>query len=498
MLFSYAPPRRLLAAILALAAVLLTATAVLRSTEYDENYTVFLAAGTPRPEWPAGVFAAGTMRGIFAGHSTPASIATDLRHTDVHPPLYFWAAAGWRALAGTGLLETRMLSVLFAVAALAVLGMLARSAQVPPAAAMLLCLGTYGFTYTGAIARGFALAQLLLLAGTLLLLRARGPRAGFGAGLALGAATFTNYLTAFAAAAALAWRLLARWRAWAVWLAAGIGFVLLIGADLFFFLAQRDSRTGQFPPFALLPSLMRLAQYGIAALFGGLPLYVDGIVRAVVGAAVTGLLALLAGIVAWRWSRIGTREGRWLLLMSLAATPCGLLALGFAFNNTPIELRYLAFAAPFAAILAAGGLATLSWRGPLIAATFALQAASLAGMMLHPATMQPPRATAREAARLVGPDGLVLIPFGNDGVGVPAPFVTESPDWLRLRIVRRDEDLARVLNDAAAFRRAVVALIEVDADSRATTPPLLAAFDTAACWRRAETGTRAVAFDRTC
>lgn len=500
MLFSLSPPRRLLALILLAAAVLLTAASMLRSTEYDENYTVFIAAGTPRPAWPENVFTAGDMRGIFAGRSTPSSIATDLRRTDVHPPLYFWTVALWRGVVGTGIIETRLLSVIHAVIALAVLGLLARAIQVPPAACMLLCLGTYGFAYTGSIARGFALAQLLLLLGTLLLVRASRPGGGLVAGLVLGAATFTNYLAAFVAAAMVAWRMLLRWRGWPVWVAAGLGLALLIGADLYFFLAQRDSRAGQFPPFALLPSLLRLAQYTVAAMFGGLPLYVDGAARWVVSVAVLALAALLAVLVAWRWRwrRIATAEARWLLLTGLAATPAGLLALGFVFDNTPIELRYLAFAMPFAALLITGAMATLPWRGALLAVVLAVQGASLAGMALHPATMQPARATAREAARVAGAEGVVLIPFGDDGVGIPAPFVTEAPDWLRLRIVRRDDDMARVLADVAAHPRAVVTLAAADRRAQVTIPRLRAAFEAAPCWRQAATGPYTAVFDRVC
>ncbi len=498
MLFVLNPPRAALAAVLLLAALLLTATSLLRSTEYDENYTVFLAAGTPRPAWPAGIFTAGDARAPFAGHSTPLSIAEDLRRTDVHPPLYFWAAAGWRGVFGTGLTTTRLLSVVFAVAALAVVAALARATMIPPLAAMLLCLGCYGFAYTGAIARGFALAQLLMLGGAFAMLRADTARGGFAGGLALGAATFANYLSAFVAAAALAWRFLARFRVWPIWLAAGLGFALFLAADLFFFLAQRGSRTGQFPPFLLLPSLIRLAQYGTAAVFGGLPLYVEGVARTAVGAAVVGWLGVLAALTAWRWRRFGTPEARWLFLMCLAATPAGLLVLGFVFNNTPIELRYLAFATPFLALLLAGAIGAAPWRGAIFGITLAIQAASLAGMMLHPATMQPPREAARDAVRLAGSEGLVLVPHGNDGVGVPAPFIVESPDWLRLRVVRTDEDPARVLEDAAAFRRIVVARVEVDADTRTTVPRLLAALEGSGCWRQAEASRLVTAFDRSC
>src|SRR5271165_5585912 len=58
-----------------------------------------------------------------------------------------------------------------------------------------------------------------------------------------------------------------------------IGFVIWLPADLWFFLAQRQTRMGQFVPFEPISATARLAQYSGAALFGGLPLYVDGVAR---------------------------------------------------------------------------------------------------------------------------------------------------------------------------------------------------------------------------
>ena len=72
-----------------LAAGALTAAACLRGAEYDEQYTLFLAAGTPRPVWPKTVFPAGAVAAVQAGQATPAGIARDLRATDVHPAVVF-------------------------------------------------------------------------------------------------------------------------------------------------------------------------------------------------------------------------------------------------------------------------------------------------------------------------------------------------------------------------------------------------------------------------
>src|SRR5690348_12099491 len=86
--------------VLAAGALVMAAAAWLRGAEYDEQYTLFLTAGTARPAWPETAFAAGAVRVIQSGHATLTGIALDLRRTDVHPPLYFWAVALWREAAG--------------------------------------------------------------------------------------------------------------------------------------------------------------------------------------------------------------------------------------------------------------------------------------------------------------------------------------------------------------------------------------------------------------
>ena len=151
--------------ILVVAAAVLTATAWLRSAEYDEQYTLFIVGGPTRPVWPTRAFTAGEVRTLQAGHAGFAAIARELRQTDVHPPLYFWVVAAWRRLAGEGLFTLRLASVLFSIATLCVVALIARMTTVPAGLAMLLTLGCYGFTYTGTIARGFALAQLLYAFG---------------------------------------------------------------------------------------------------------------------------------------------------------------------------------------------------------------------------------------------------------------------------------------------------------------------------------------------
>jgi 4-amino-4-deoxy-L-arabinose transferase-like glycosyltransferase len=497
---SHRLPARLLA-VLVLAAALLVGAATLRGAEYDEQYTLLLLSGTPRPVWPEAVFTAGEARAAEQGQTSLIAIAHDLRTTDVHPPLYFWAAAGWRDLVGPGLVRARLLSVLLGLGTLVAVGVIAGASRIPPVLAMGFTLGCYGFAYTGAIARGFALAQLFSLCGVALLLAAeRRGRAGIAlaGGLALGAATFTNYLASFVGLAALAWLIWRRPRAPRLWLAAMLGFALFLPADLWFFLPQRTSRVGQFPPFRLLDSLLLLGRDCAGALAGGLPLYANGTWRVLAAGAVGGLLAGLAVLIVWRWRRLAPPGPRLLLVVCAGAPPAGLLLLGAVFDTTPIELRYLAFATPFAALLLAGAVATLPRRPALVLAALvlAVQAASVIGLLTRPETMQPARATARAAA--AWPDALVLIPRGNDGVGIIGAFASETPPETKLLVVDRDEPPDHIRQRAAGARRVVLALLAQDDASRDTAHALLAAFGSRPCWRRIGVGFNVLAYARVC
>ncbi len=494
-----------IACALLLALLVLVGSAWSRGTEYDEDYSVFIASGVPRPVWPGGVFTPHDVRPFFSGHSTLGGIAADLRHTDVHPPLYFWSVAAWRGLFGTGLFRTRLLSVLFSLIALVGVARLANLAGAPPVASVLLALGCYGFTYTGSIARGFALAQLCMIWGTVLIvLAARHARAlpataiALAAGVLLGLASFSNYLAAFGGAGGLLWLLLTRFRQWPRWFAAGVGFTCILPLDLFFFLAQRGSRVGQFPPFRLLPSLGRLGKYASANVFGGLPLYVGRLPGLVLGGVLVLALLALFALVALRWRRIAGGGMRTLLVMAALATPVGLLLLGFVFDNTPIELRYIAFATPFFAVLLAGAFASLPHRAGIIAlsALLCVQALSLVGLMTRPETMQPQAQAARAARRLATGGSLVLVPYGNDGVGVLAAFVSESPDTMRIHHVDPGEAPEAIRAAASHASRVVLVLLGLDADSRAVLPVMQQAFDGDTCWKRVAAGFDVVAYDR--
>jgi hypothetical protein len=407
---------------LALACVVLVTIAWCRAPEYDEAYSLFLTAGHARPAWPTGIFTAGSVRHFYTGHAGFAEIAHDLRSGDIHPPLYFWALALWRGLVGPSWFAARLLSVLFTLAGLSLLACLARAAAVPVYPALFIALFSYGFAYTGIVARDFALAQSCAIAGVLLLfLAARDgrPLLALAGGCAFGAACFSNYLTLFTALAAGLWLTGTRPR---LSLAALAGFLPFLPACGWFFAAQRHARGGQFEAFSLPHAILLLAKDSGAAVFGGLPLYA-GHLAAPLALALAALF-LICLVFVRRRGHAAAPLFAWLAL----ATPCGLLALGLIFGNTPIEIRYLAFSLPYLALLLAPALPR-----PLLASLLSVQVCALAGLAFAPATMQPQAACARAAA--ARPGTLIMLPFGNDGVGIPGPFIAAAPDGMRILLL---------------------------------------------------------------
>ncbi len=466
--------------------LLLTATAWLRGAEYDEQYTLFLTAGTPRPPWPATVFPAARVAQAQSGLAGLAAIARDLRATDVHPPLYFWTVSLWRRLFGASLFAARCLSVLCGTLSIWLVGHIARRCAIPGLPAMLVTLGCYGFVYTGGVARGFAMAEALALAGTLLTLRREWLRAG----VAFGAACACNYLAIFVAVAVLVAggfeavtnRAAGKDSPRAGLALAACGIAPFVALDMWFFAAQHGARPGQFPPFALVPAIVRLAGYQAAAVFGGLPLYCNGIARIAIG----GLIGV-AGFAALVYSR--PWRNRPLLPAAALATPAGLLLLGAAFNNTPIELRYLCFGLPFIGLLLARTGFSL-----VLLLVLMIQSASIAGLLFAPQTMQPARAAAREATGLVG-DGVVLVPYGNDGVGIVGAFGIEAPASLPLLLVRPSDTADSILARIGSAHRVVLVQLSQDRDSMAAAPLMRAAVS-GPNWRLTAIGSNVAAYER--
>jgi hypothetical protein len=121
----------------------------------------------------------------------------------------------------------------------------------------------------------------------------------------------------------------------------------------------------------------------------------------------------------------------------------------------------------------------------------ALQTAGIAGLLLSPRTMQPARAAAAEAARLAG-DAIVLLPRGNDGVGIPGAFGIEAPPGLPLVLAVPGDPIAERV---ASWHRIVLAALGQDHDSRATLTAVRAAL-AAANWRLVANGSNVEVYER--
>ncbi|MDD2876193.1 MAG: glycosyltransferase family 39 protein [Acidiphilium sp.] len=484
------------AAALTVATLILVIVAWLRSGEYDEYYSTFLIAGDPRPHWPTIPVMVAALRGFYHGQASFIQIAQNLRHGDVHPPLYFWLLSLWRDAFGMDLVRLRLLSILLTSLALASLTRMAQRFGVSAPLAIMITILCYGFAYTGIVARNFALADAFSLTGVMLLLEAdecHKPAWGLLAGLLLGAACFSNYLASFTTIAALGWIALNNWHRPALWLMPALGAALFIPAGAWFFLAQAGTRSGQFHRFRLGRALLDLIRDQAGAILGALPRYAAP-PWSVAIETLLGIFAVVLTIVVIRTGLPSlTPRHRRLVISMILAPPLGLLALGAIFNNTPIEVRYVWLGLPYIGLGLAAGLRRKPWlTGTLIA----IQAAAIIGLAIAPQTMQPAARTVRLATEAAGPRTLVLVPFGNDGVGIPGPFIAASPNTMTVRIVRTVRPA--LLSETAPFHRAIIANITVDDKSRALIPQLDALFKTSNCWRQDKSPTEIIVFANHC
>ena len=463
--------RSRLTLLLLVAAGVLTAIAVLRGGEYDEFYTVFLLAGDPRPVWPTRPFTPPQVRADFIGKAGFANIARNLRRGDVHPPFYFWLAKLWRTAFGPSLLALRLLSVLCALIALLLLARIAVALGIDPPSALLLTLGCYGFAYSSIVARDFALTTALILGALLTLLRgAPTTRSDFGAGALLASACCTNDLAVFTAVGLWLWLASqSRSRLWPV----SFGALPLVPLWGWFYLAQRNSRQGQFHHFTITRASAALLRDQAAAILGGLPDYAPRALMLPAAAALGGFLLLLV-IIALR-ARLAVRA-KTLLLAGAVAPPLGLLMLGAAFNTMPFEIRYFWLGLPFIGLLLAAGLAPYPrLRFMLLALDFV----ALIGLAVAPQTMQPTARLALRTGRMGAPT-LIIIPFGNDGVGIPGPFINAAPSSATILVARQAN--AALLARARAYPRIAVPDLTPDYASRILRPHLLDLFQSSLCW----------------
>ncbi len=472
-------PPAVIAAVIALATAIALLAALNRSFELDEGYTFLILNGHPRIAWPADIFTRPDIAHWFAGTSSFGRMSADLKAYDVHPPLWFVVAQLWRHAVGPGLLAARLLSVALMAGSLVLVARLARRCRAPVGLTVAITALSYAVLYTGATVRMYPLANVLLLAGALALVRALEPRDDRDetrrpvlwaalAGLAFGLGTATHLFAVFPASAlalVAATHWLAR-RRHAALLVAGLAALPAVVWAASYHLVQQ-THDWQFAPFGAGSMLARIAERYAAALFGGTPLYVPDALRVPVTALFGALLLTALALAA-----LGVRQlvrdtpGR-IVLAGTVAMPVALFAVGAAVGKETVELRYLVYGLPFLAMFLARGWHTQRvaprMAGTLIAAAFL--AAQLAGAIAMPfahMTQQAARPAVAQIARLWQPGSLLLLPQAADTSGMTLDYAYEAPsDWPML-LVTADQDPAALLR-AVAGRPRVFAILLADA-----------------------------------
>jgi hypothetical protein len=106
--------------------------------------------------------------------------------------------------------------------------------------------------------------------------------------------------------------------------------------------------------------------------------------------------------------------------------------------------------------------------------------------------MQPQALAAREAAAQSTPSTLTLVPYGNDGVGIPGPLIVAAPNSLTIELIKSAPNLAQLPPHI------ILATITADESSRATIAAARAALAANPCWRRAATTPHIQSFTRVC
>ncbi len=196
--------------VLAALAVLYSLGVPARSIWFDEAYTLHTLAGLKPVAIPVGLVEASALKPYVTGIDSPVGVVTQLINHDVHPPFYFLLANAWAALFGNTIEAVRMLSVVFALAAVYGFWRLVEAHGVRPALPYALVFGlSFGLVTSAHEARYGALVILLALAA--LWLSARRPaneapdwRGQVALGAVCTALLYSFYFTAFVVAPLLA------------------------------------------------------------------------------------------------------------------------------------------------------------------------------------------------------------------------------------------------------------------------------------------------------
>ena len=360
-----------------------------RSIWYDESVTLLETAGHTLPVWPAKPSPARLAKVQFEGISGFSQIGDDLRAHDWHPPLYFWSVSIWKRWWGSSLNATRGFSLACSVATiLALYGLLCAARFEHAFIPTLIYALSFSSVHFGQEARAYALATLLIMLAALFAylcsqaaLQERGRHfAAYSVGMAIccGAAFLTHFLTLFSVSIIL------------VWFLAHVRPVLRLRVILPLILTGSFAVLGLFTRSGLHYGRPRLQPFGFlsevrALVRMNLDLLWHPLISGRWVYPTKCLLFVLVGTSAlllfFQWPQ--TNRKLWLLVVGLVIAPSvGIMVLDLPSNWQLYEIRYLVWAGPALAIVAANGVVKLissrpTWGWSLLAVLLLVQLTSI-------------------------------------------------------------------------------------------------------------------------
>lgn len=333
-----------------------------RAIWYDESITLLQTAGNPHPDWPEEPTLAGSLKTLFEGTPTISRIVTDLRQTDVHPPLYYCLLSLWRRIFGFSLETARLFSLLFSVGSVLMLYLLLCQARFerPFVPSFIFALSS-GSVFIGYEARSYAFALFFVNTATLFAYLASEVNPNDIRRLSLyslmiavccGFAFQTNYLTLFPISAILAWVIYHIWKIskpvalLTPMVASSIG---LIG--LSFFIKQLGMRPNQAAGFTgIFSEMLKISQMNILVIWKSTEIALIVVFLLVLFALIGNAILYIAN----RWSELNRKFLS--LVIVLAAIPsAGIFLLDVIFNKHLADFKYFIFACPALAVLLAYG-----------------------------------------------------------------------------------------------------------------------------------------------
>jgi hypothetical protein len=337
-----------------------------RAIWYDEAITLLETAGNPAPDWSESPTPAATQKEFLDGAPTVSEIATGLRETDVHPPVYYILLSKWRLLIGGSVEAARLFSVLISTASIVLFYLLLRTTGFArPFVPTVVYALSSGAVHYGHEARNYSLAMLLIMAATFCAFRAikiEDLKAkkfwffSFSMAIFGGLAVNTNYLSIYPTFVLLVWY--SFWLPRKRFLYSILSYIIFLSISskvLWIIPAQLDARPKQFQKaLALGDEIRKIIDFNIEILWN--PVYPSSGVRF----AVLGTIALLGFSSLWyainRWKEIDKQITS--LMIGLAIAPsAGVVALDLIFNKDLGKSSYVLFAGPaivFLLMLAAG------------------------------------------------------------------------------------------------------------------------------------------------